>query len=127
MSEYRRKEEIKYMSEELIHNFKQLIRHAMMYAQYSHDYVFDNTLDKYVAVSYLNIAAAKFAAAESLYYSRFEELQRGEAEDLFQLFDTYLRELLNNFRTGHSHQWTDIEFERLKNCFDYSVFAFNNK
>lgn len=112
---------------DLIENFKSLMRNAMIYAQHSHDYIFDDSVDNSVAVSYLNIAASKFTAAEALYYSQLNILQRGEAEEIFRLFDVYMRELLNNHRTDHSHQWTDIEFNRLKESFDYSAFAFENK
>ena len=110
----------------LIDNFKMLMRCAMTYAKYSHDYIFDEGVDDLIAVSYLNVAASKFSAAESLYYSRYELLQRPEAESIFHLFETYLREVMNNVRTNHSHQWSDIEFNKLKDEFDYSAFAFEN-
>lgn len=111
----------------LIENFKTLVRHAMVFAQKAHDFVFDDGTSDIVAVSYLNIAASKFSAAESLYYARYELLERHEAEELFRLFDVFMSELLNNVRTNHSHQWTDIEFIHLKECFDCSAFAFENK
>lgn len=83
-------------------------------------------IDNSVAVANLNVAASKFASAESLYYSCINVLEREEAEDIFHLFDAYMQELLNNYRDNHSHQWTDIEFQRLKEFFDSSVFAFEN-
>lgn len=93
-----------------------------------------NTNDTYItsvddsaAVAYLNIAASKFAAAESLYYARIDVLERGEAVEIFRLFDVYMHEFLSNYRTGHSRQWNDIEFNRLKEAFDDSAFAFENK
>ena len=110
----------------LIENFKSLMRHAMLFAQYSHDYIFDEKIDNSVAIANLNVAASKFAAAESLYYSRINVLERDEAEEIFKLFDSYMCELLNNCRDNHSHQWTDIEFQRLKESFDSSVFAFES-
>ena len=55
----------------LIEKFKSLMQQAMLYAQYSHDYIFDDSVEDSVAIAYLNIAASKFAAAESLYYSCF--------------------------------------------------------
>lgn len=109
----------------LIKNFKSLMRRAMLFAQYSHDYVFDEKIDN-SAEANLNVAASKFASAESLYYSCINVLEREEAEDIFHLFDAYMQELLNNYRDNHSHQWTDIEFQRLKEFFDSSVFAFEN-
>lgn len=112
---------------ELIEKFKTLIRHGMIYAQRAHDYIFDDETEDIIALQYLNVAASKFSAAEALYYSRYEELQHDEAEELFHLFDVFMSEVLTNVRTKHSHQWSDIEFIRLKECFDYSPFAFENK
>ena len=111
----------------LIENFKTLIRNAMIFTERSHDYIFDDNVDNSVAIAYLNVAASKFAAAEALYYSRLDGLERDEAEQIFHLFDVYMNELLTNVRTSHSHQWTDIEYNQLKECFDYSAFAFENK
>ena len=110
----------------LIENFKSLMQRAMMYAQYSHDFIFDSSVDNSVAIAYLNVAVAKFAASEALYYSHLDILERGEAENIFSIFDTYMHEMLTNHRTEHSHQWTDIEFNRLKEAFDSSAFAFKN-
>ncbi len=112
---------------EYIENFKSLMRTAMRYAQKAHDFIFDNSVDDLIAVSYLNAAISKFSSAEAFYYSQLEFLERQEAEDIFRLFDTFANELLNNVRTKHSHQWTDIEFEKLKETFDYSAFAFGNQ
>lgn len=112
---------------ELIENFKTLIRRAMLCAEHSHKFIFDKSVDDSAAVAYLNVAASKFAAAESLYYARIDVLERGEAEEIFRLFDVYMHEFLSNYRTGHSRQWNDIEFMHLKEVFDYSAFAFENK
>ena len=103
------------------------MRQAMLYAQYSHDCIFDESVSNSAAVSYLNVAASKFAASEALYYSQFAVLERDEAEEIFHLFDSYMSELLANYKTEHSHQWTDAEFNRLKEAFEFSVFAFGNK
>ena len=53
----------------------------------------------------------------------FKSLMR---QAIFHLFDSYMSELLTNYKTDHSHQWTDIEFNRLKETFDSSAFAFEN-
>lgn len=106
-----------------IENLKKLVRHGMLYAQFAHDCIFDENVEPFVATSYLNIAAAKFGAAEGLYYSQLEFLERGEVEDLFHLFDEFAMELLSNLRTKHSHQWTDIEYHRLKDAFDSSALS----
>lgn len=111
---------------DLIGKFKTLIRRGMIYAQYAHDNIFNGETENIVALHYLNVATSKFSAAEALYYSHYEDLQREEAEELFRLFDVFMSEVLRNVRTNHSHQWSDIEFIRLKECFDSSTFAFEN-
>lgn len=110
----------------LIENFKKLMRAGMFYATSAHDYIFDKSVDDTVAVSYLNIAVSKFSAAEALYYSKIDILEHKEVEDIFHLFGVYARELLTNVRTNHSHQWTNIEYEKLKETFECSAFAVEN-
>lgn len=107
---------------ELKENFKTMMHTALSYAQHAHDFLFDETMDNTIALSYLNIAAAKFAAAESLYYSRYEILKRKSAEKIFNYFEIFMSELLANARTNHSQRWTDIEFGRLKDVFVNSTF-----
>ncbi len=113
-------------SELLIKKFKKLMCQGMLYAKYAHDFIFEETVDNEVAVSYLNVAVSKFSAAEALYCSQLDILECHEAEELFCLFNTFMNELLNNVRTNHSHQWTSIEYENFKRAFDYSTFALEN-
>ena len=75
----------------------------MLYAQYSHDYIFDDSVEDSVAIAYLNIAASKFAAAESLYYSCFNILERDEAESIFLwAFEGLQRLVRQNFKFTES-------------------------
>lgn len=115
------------MNTELISNFRHIILIAMTYTQHSHDYFKKKCDDPSIAIAYLNIAASKFATAEAIYYSRIEDLQSKEAEALFHHFYVYSKEFLENFATDHSHQWTDFEYDRLKECFDHSAFAPKNE
>lgn len=111
---------------ELIEDFKHFVASAMHYAIKSHETLFKDECDISVSLAYLNAAISRFSSAEALYYAQFENLQRGEAEDLFHQFSVYANEFLNNVETDHSHQWTDIEFNKLKDIFDSSAFAFEN-
>lgn len=110
----------------LIEDFKELMRHAMLYAENAHDYIFDDKVDNMIAISYLNMAASKFSAAQALYCAQREILENGDAEKIFHLFETFAAELLNSVRTDHSRQWTSIEFERLREAFDFSPFPAHN-
>lgn len=113
-------------STELIETFKHFVASGMRYAIKSHDVLFKKECDISVPLAYLNAAISRFSSAEALYYAQFEILQRGEAEDLFHRFSEYSNEFLRNVETEHSHQWTDIEFNRLYEVFDSSAFAFEN-
>ena len=116
-------EEIK-RDEHLITALKLLIRSAMLYSDQAHKAVFNEKEGELAGAIYLQRASAKMAAAEAVYYSNYEILARDEAEDVFRQFDEFADELTEDFATNHSQQWTDIEYDRLKETFDNTVFAF---
>lgn len=110
----------------LIEFLKRFVRDAILYTKSAHALVFDDkTLP--AAIAYLQRASAKMAAAESLYYSNYKDLERAEAEEIFTLFDEFSDELIEDFATNHSQQWTDIHYNRLMEKFEVSAFSFENK
>lgn len=111
---------------ELIETFKRFVASAMRYAIKSHDALFKEKCDISISLTYLNASISRFSSAEALYYAQYDILQRGEAEELFHQFKVYANEFLTNVETDHSHQWTDIEFNKLHDIFDSSAFAFEN-
>lgn len=110
----------------LIEVFKTMVRKSHLDAKTAHDCIFDEKSSTETALSYLNKAISEHCCCESLYYSKFDELARYEYEEYSHQFETFSNELLRNVRTNHSHQWTDIEFERLNELFENSAFAFEN-
>lgn len=106
---------------------QRLIRQSMFYAKDAHECVFKESVSDSVAMAYLNLAASKIATAEAFYFSNLDELEHSDIEEIFDKFDTFAREMLANYQTDHSHQWTDIEYEALKAVFDNSVCAFPAK
>lgn len=108
---------------ELINVFKNHVRTSFYDACTAHDCIFDESSTVEIALAYLNKAIAEHCFCESLYYSRHDQLERGEYEDYSVQFESFAEELLSNVKTSHSHQWTDIEFERLKEIYDNSVFS----
>lgn len=108
---------------ELIEVFKNHVRSSFYDAREAHNCIFDEKCSVEIALAYLNKAIAEHCCCDSLYYAQYEQLGRGEYEEYSHQFDVFARELLNNVKTNHSHQWTDIEFERLKEIYDDSVFA----
>ncbi len=108
---------------ELIDVFKNHVRSSFYDARTAHDCIFDEKSSIEIAIAYLNKAIAEHCLCESLYYSRYDQLERSEYEDYSAQFESFAEELLTNVRTSHSHQWTDIEFQRLKEIYDNSVFS----
>lgn len=102
---------------ELIEIFKKLVRSSFHDACYAHDCIFDEKCSVEIALAYLNKAISTHCCCDSLYYSQYDQLCRNEYEK------TFANEFLTNVRTNHSHQWTDIEFDRLKEIYDYSAFS----
>ena len=108
---------------ELIEIFKNYVRSSFYDARYAHDCIFDENCSVEIALAYLNKAIAEHCCCDSLYYAQYENLGRGEYEDYSHQFEVFTDELLNNVRTNHSHQWTNLEFEKLKEIYDNSVFS----
>lgn len=108
---------------ELIETFKKFITSAMFYAERSHEAIFKENVKVSAALAYLNASISRFSSAEALYYAQYDILAHGEAERIFHQFKVYSNEFLTNVVTDHSHQWTDIEFNKLKDIFESSAFA----
>lgn len=110
----------------LIDKLKQLVRISFLYAKRAHDAVFNEHEGELAGVAYLQLALSKMSIAESVYHSHYDILERDEVESIFNLFDTFANELITDFATKHSHQWTDIEYLHFKEAFDNSVFCLEN-
>ena len=109
---------------ELINVLKNFVRSSFHDARHAHDCIFDKNCPVEVALAYLNKAIAEHCCCDSLYYAQYDQLVRGEYEEYSNQFSVFAEELLNNVRTNHSHQWTDIEFEKLKDIYDNSSFSY---
>ncbi len=108
---------------ESIEVFKSFVRSSFIDARTAHDCIFDEKCSIEIALAYLNKAISAHYRCDSLYYAKYDQLERGEYEDYSKQFEIFASEFLTNVRTKHSHQWTDIEFQKLKDIFDYSAFA----
>ena len=110
----------------LIETLKRYIRISFLDAKRAHDAVFEAHKKDLAGVAYLQLASSQMAVAEAIYHSHYDILARQEAEDIFNQFGTFADELITDFATEHSHQWTDIEYLRLKDLIDNSVFCLEN-
>ena len=80
---------------------------------------FDKQKDLMCALTYLNQAHASFTNAYTFIALNDELLGgRQEFDNILHQFTEFNTEFLNNVRTNHSHQWSDIEFKRLVDFFE---------
>lgn len=105
----------------IIEKLKSMSHAAMLYAQKSHDYVFDENPS--AAALFLSLAASKASAINAIYHAHYDQLQRQEVEDFLYQFDVFLEEIATNYATNHSQQWTSIQYQKLKRIFEDSSLS----
>lgn len=71
-----------------------------------------------VALAYLNQANTFITNAKTIYRLISEEREKPDLDDFFHQFEVFNKEVLTNVRTNHSHQWSGIEFNRLKERYE---------
>lgn len=96
---------------------------AMTYSKKVIDEIVKDNPKEIAIIGYLNYASSFISSAKSLYYSNFDLLAHDDIEDFFGQFDVFANEVIENISEDHSHQWSDIEFNKLKECFKYSVLS----
>lgn len=108
-------------------SLKSLITRGMFRAITAHKEIFRDNPNISIALAYLNSATSYFVSAEALYYSNPETYENIFLTDVFHCFSVFEKEFLDNVRTNHSYQWTDIEFQRLRDSFMSSPFRFKDE
>ena len=67
-----------------------------------------------IAVAYVLTAMSHLSCIKSVYTCNYNELEDSTVESVIHKFEVFCNELLTNFCTDHSHQWTGIEFTNLE-------------
>lgn len=106
---------------ETISTIKFATKDTMSFAQGAYDIITSDKKNETLAAVYASAALAKCSLAESIYYSKFEDSNE-ELESFFYHLHTFVEELLTNVKESHSHQWSLIEFDRLKEKYDVLGF-----
>jgi hypothetical protein len=102
-----------------IETIRSLIRDAGYAAKNSHEILFaDSNKNEIRAGLFLNNAISLMTCAKSIYISSYELLEKQEVEDIFNEFDVFTSEFFECLKTNHSHQWTDIHYNRFKDAFE---------
>lgn len=69
-------------------------------------------------IFYLNKAMYNMGIAQSVYYANVPELSIHGIKELFFQFNVFTEEVLNNYVEDHSHQWSLLEFDKLKEIYE---------
>ena len=101
-----------FYEEKLIKNLEWALYRAYLSAKKIHDIAtISNTKAEYPFLPmYISDAVSEMCVAKAVYYSRLEVLDRTEVDEIIIRFDRFIKEVSKNYRTEHSHQWTDLEF-----------------
>lgn len=106
------------MSDAIITTIKSKVLTAVSLAKKAHEIILSDQPNYPVAIDHIVAANSYALCAESVYMSHYEQLGRDELNEFFFEFETFALEALENYRTNHSHQWTDIHFDRMKEKYE---------
>lgn len=96
---------------------KNLIRDTYYYSKDAHQTLFEdyrNEKKELISGILLNRAISSHSCLKAFYYSNVNELEDYRVEDILNKFDIFSNEFLTNLSSGHSHQWSNIEFNAFK-------------
>lgn len=99
---------------------------AYIEAKNAHEILFRDSYDfenQTKALASIQVALTYVSTIKGICYSDPESLLTDDVEYLIHLFHVYCSEFINNYQTNHSHQWTDIEFNRLSEFYESSIFS----
>ncbi len=97
----------------LVEKIKELFTSVAFDSYHVNDYLFKQN-NPTAAMFYLSLANTNVAIIKSIYYCNYNELAKDDIEDLFHQFDVFVNEVTRNFSTNHSHQWSNIEYNKFK-------------
>lgn len=102
---------------------KQIVGYAISSAERAHKNLFSDNSDEAVIIGYLNMANSYICSANAIYISNYDLLEHSDIEDLIYQFNVFIKEVLSNIANNHSHQWSDIEYQNLKDKYQCCVLS----
>lgn len=102
---------------------KKLAVQAMLIVDTVYDAISVDNPNEIAIIGYLNYASSLISTAKAIYISNAEILERNDIDDFFSRFDIFVMEVLDNIADHHSHQWSFIEYNKLKEDFSYCVLS----
>lgn len=100
---------------------KQNVKSAIHLAEKAQDIVTKDDRNKVAIVSYLNAAYTQIGVAKSIYISNYDLMEHSDVDYFFERFDAYVKKVLDNVATDHSHQWSHIAYNDVKKAYEQSV------
>lgn len=107
----------------LCDQMKKITSYAMLIIKQAYDSIFTENPNEAAIVGYLNYANSLISTAKAIYISNVDILEHNDIDEFFDQFDTFTMEVLNNIAEKDSHQWSSIEYDRLKKAFDCCVLS----
>ena len=107
----------------LCDEMKKLAVQTMMIVDRIHDAICVDSPNEVSVIGYLNYASSLISTAKAIYVSNAEILERNDIDDFFAQFDVFVMEVLDNIAENHSHQWSYIEYDKLKEDFSYCILS----
>lgn len=101
------------------------IAKAFTNAKHAHDEIFKENPREHVITGHLSIACSYLNSARSIYVCNLDTFERSDIDNFFHQFDVFIKEVMTNIRTDHSHQWSNIEFENLSEKYEVIKDLFN--
>ena len=109
--------------EPLFKKIKELTNYAMLIADRTINAINADNPDKVVIVGYLNHANSIISTAKAIYISNSEILERNDIDSLFAQFDIFVMEVLSDLEDNHTYEYSNIEYDRLKEKFNCCVLS----
>ena len=97
---------------------------CLMYScKESRNIIFSDQNNKEIkCLAKLVVAQGHLSCIKSIYFTSIDDKRESIDKFIYQS-DTFIDEITNNIATDHSHQWTDIEYLKLAEIYDYSVLS----
>lgn len=95
------------------------IRRGYDHSRKAHELIFKEDVETSIALAYLNSAISSMNSAMAIHTCIEDKL--GDFEDIYHKFNVFSNEFLDCCTTKHAHQWTDSEFLRFKEAYEYSI------
>ncbi|MEI8200742.1 MAG: hypothetical protein WCG21_11830 [Eubacteriales bacterium] len=94
---------------------KGLFISAMLSTKFCYESLFEEGGDEHpeIILPLLNDATSSVNTMRAIYITFYDDIAHQEFDEFFQHFDVFKDEVLTNFRTNHSHQWSSIEYTRM--------------